>query len=77
MSSEAVAVPYDIFPCIIFAFSMQDKAKADWNAIQCHGQISKWEVVALAVKQREVQEQEAFCLDGLTPHTLSLKWRRK
>lgn len=52
---------------------MQDKAKADWNAIQCHGQISKWEVVALAVKQREVQEQEAFCLDGLTPHTLSLK----
>lgn len=51
MSSEAVTVPYDIFSCSIF--SVQGKAKADWDAIQCHGQISKQEVVALIVKQRE------------------------
>lgn len=53
MSSEAVTVPYDIFSCIIFTFSAQGKAKADWDAIQCHGQISKQEMVALVVKQRE------------------------
>lgn len=73
MSSEAVTVQYEFFSCIILTFSVQDKAKADWDAIQCHGQISKREVVALAIKQREEQEQEAFCFDGLTSHTLSLR----
>lgn len=50
--------------CIIFTFSVQDKATANWTAIQCHGQISKWEVVALAIKPKR----------GTRPGSLLLWW---
>lgn len=66
-----------LFSCIIFTFNVRDKAKADWDAIWCHGKTSKWEVISPVAKQREEQEQETFCFDGLTPQALSLRWRRK